>query len=102
MDEYVEKVLSFVDVASIKPFKVVLDGGSGMAGAVAPGLFARLPCQVSSLCMDIDGTFPNHEANPLLPENRADITAAVTAREGGHRHRVGRRRGPLLLPRRHR
>ena len=77
MDEYIEKVLSFVDVASIKPFKVVLDGGSGMAGAVAPKLFARLPCTVTSLCMTIDGTFPNHEANPLLEENRADITAAV-------------------------
>jgi phosphomannomutase len=76
-DEYIEKVLSFVDVGSIKPFKVVLDGGSGMAGAVAPKLFARLPCTVTSLCMDIDGTFPNHEANPLLEENRADITAAV-------------------------
>jgi phosphomannomutase len=77
MDEYLEKVLSFVDVGSIKPFKVVLDGGSGMAGAVAPRLFARLPCKVTSLCMTIDGTFPNHEANPLLEENRADITAAV-------------------------
>jgi phosphomannomutase len=79
--EYVEKVLSFVDLATIKPFKVVLDGGSGMAGLVAPKLFERLPCRVTSLCMDIDGTFPNHEANPLLEENRADITAAVI-REG--------------------
>jgi phosphomannomutase len=77
MNEYIEKVLSFIDVGSIKPFKVVLDGGSGMAGAVAPKLFAHLPCKVTSLCMTIDGTFPNHEANPLLEENRADITAAV-------------------------
>ena len=77
MAGYIEKVLSFIDVGSIKPFKVVLDGGSGMAGQVAPQLFERLPCQVTSLCMDIDGTFPNHEANPLLEENRADITAAV-------------------------
>ena len=79
--EYVDKVLSFVDLSTIKPFKVVLDGGSGMAGLVAPRLFERLPCRVTSLCMDIDGTFPNHEANPLLEENRADITAAVI-REG--------------------
>jgi phosphomannomutase len=81
LQEYVHKVLSFVDLSTIKPFKVVLDGGSGMAGLVAPKLFERLPCQVTSLCMDIDGTFPNHEANPLLEENRADITAAVL-REG--------------------
>jgi phosphomannomutase len=79
--DYVEKVLSFVDLSTIKPFKVVLDGGSGMAGLVAPRLFERLPCRVTSLCMDIDGTVPNHEANPLLEENRADITAAVI-REG--------------------
>ena len=75
--EYVEKVLSFVDVPVIKPFKVVLDAGSGMAGLVAPLLFDRLPCKVTTLCFEIDGTFPNHEANPLLEENRADITAEV-------------------------
>ena len=75
--QYVEKVLSFVDTSVIKPFKVVLDAGSGMAGLVAPLLFERLPCQVTRLCFDIDGTFPNHEANPLLEENRLDITAEV-------------------------
>src|SRR5687767_2669875 len=77
MAGYVDKVMSFIDVDSIRPFKVVLDGGSGMAGRVAPLLFDRLPCRVTSLCMEVDGTFPNHEANPLLEENRADITAAV-------------------------
>ena len=77
MTGYVEKVLSFIDIGAIKPFKVVLDGGSGMAGHVAPRLFERLPCHVTSLCMEVDGTFPNHEANPLLEENRADIIAAV-------------------------
>ncbi len=61
----------------IKPFKVVLDAGSGMAGLVAPKIFDRLPCQVTKLCFTIDGTFPTHEANPLLEENRADITAEV-------------------------
>jgi phosphomannomutase len=75
--EYVEKVMSFVDVSAIKPFKVVLDAGSGMAGLVAPLLFDRLPCTVTKLCFDIDGTFPHHEANPLIEENRLDITAEV-------------------------
>ena len=70
-------VLSFIDVSVIKPFTVVLDAGSGMAGLVAPRLFERLPCRVTKLCFAIDGTFPNHEANPLLEENRRDITEEV-------------------------
>jgi phosphomannomutase len=77
LDGYVEKVMSFVDVSAIKPFNVVLDAGSGMAGLVAPRLFERLPCRTTRLCFTIDGTFPNHEANPLIEENRADITAEV-------------------------
>jgi phosphomannomutase len=75
--DYVEKVLSFIDPGVIKPFNVVLDAGSGMAGLVAPLLFDRLPCRTTRLCFDIDGTFPNHEANPLIEENRQDITAEV-------------------------
>ena len=77
MDRYVQHVLSFVDEQSIKPFKVVLDAGSGVAGLVAPRLFDPLPCRTTRLCFEVDGTFPNHEANPLIEENRRDITAAV-------------------------
>jgi phosphomannomutase len=77
LDAYIDKVMSFIDPSVIKPFKVVLDAGSGMAGLVAPKIFDRLPCQVTKLCFTIDGTFPTHEANPLLEENRADITAEV-------------------------
>jgi phosphomannomutase len=74
---YVTKVMSFIDPSAIKPFNVVADAGSGMAGLVAPALFDRLPCRVTTLCFEIDGTFPNHEANPLIEENRQDITAEV-------------------------
>jgi phosphomannomutase len=74
---YIDKVMSFIDPALIKPFTTVLDAGSGMAGLVAPRLFDRLPCKTTRLCFDIDGTFPNHEANPLIEENRQDITAEV-------------------------
>jgi phosphomannomutase len=74
---YVEKVMSFIDPSIIKPFNVVLDAGSGMAGLVAPRLFDRLPCRTTRLCFEIDGTFPIHEANPLIEQNRQDITAEV-------------------------
>ena len=77
LPQYVEKVMSFIDPSVIKPFNVVLDAGSGMAGLVAPRLFERLPCRVTKLCFEIDGTFPNHEANPLIEENRRDITEEV-------------------------
>lgn len=79
LDDYVELMLSFIDPAAVKPFNVVLDAGSGMGALVAPRLFARLPCRTTRLCFDIDGTFPNHEANPLIEENRRDITERVIA-----------------------
>jgi phosphomannomutase len=75
--QYIEKVMSFIDRSVIKPFNVVLDAGSGMAGLVAPAIFDQLPCRTTKLCFQIDGTFPNHEANPLIEENRQDITAEV-------------------------
>lgn len=81
IEQYVEKVMTFVDPDLIKPFNVVLDAGSGMAGLVAPRLFERLPCKVTKLCFEIDGTFPTHEANPLIEANRADITAEVRRRQ---------------------
>ena len=75
--EYVDKVMSFIEASVVKPFNVVLDAGSGMAGLVAPLLFDQLPCRTTKLCFDIDGTFPNHEANPLIEENRRDVTEEV-------------------------
>jgi len=79
LDEYVEHVMSFIDPAVIRPFNVVLDAGCGMGGLVAPKLFARLPCRTTPLCFTIDGTFPTHESNPLIEENRRDIVARVVA-----------------------
>ena len=77
LDGYVTHVLEFIDPAIIKPFTIVLDGGCGMAGLVAPELFKKLPCKVDALCFRPDGTFPTHEANPLIEENRRDIVARV-------------------------
>src|SRR5438874_587514 len=79
LDVYVDHVMSFIDPAVIKPFNVVLDAGSGMGGLVAPKLFERLPCRTTRLCFEIDGRFPNHEANPLIEENRRDIVERVVA-----------------------
>ena len=79
LEDYVDHVLSFIDPAVIRPFKLVLDAGSGMGGLVAPPLFDRLPCRTSRLCFDIDGTFPHHQANPLLEENRRDLVERVAA-----------------------
>lgn len=77
LNDYVEKVVSFVDSTAIKPFKVVLDAGCGMGGLVAPKLFDRLSCETTRLCFTPDGTFPTHEANPLIEANRRDIVDRV-------------------------
>ena len=80
VDDYVKHVLSFIDVPIIQPFNVVLDAGSGIAGMVAPLLFKHIPTKkLTTLCFEVDGTFPNHEANPLIEENRRDITERVIA-----------------------
>jgi phosphomannomutase len=77
LDDYTAHVLSFIDPTLVRPFLAVLDAGNGIAGLVAPPLFDRLPCRTIRLCFDVDGTFPNHEANPLLEENRRDIAERV-------------------------
>jgi phosphomannomutase len=79
LPEYVDHVLSFIDPRIVRPLNVVLDAGSGMGGLVAPPLFDRLPCRTTRLCFDIDGRFPNHEANPLIEENRRDLVERVVA-----------------------
>jgi phosphomannomutase len=70
---FVEKVLSFVDVGAIRPLRVVIDAANGMAGAMLPPVLERLPIDAVRCYFDPDGSFPNHEPNPLLPENREFI-----------------------------
>jgi phosphomannomutase len=72
---YVERVLSFVDVSTIKPLRVVIDGANGMAGTMLPPVLERLPVEAVRCYFEPDGSFPNHEPNPLLPENREFIVA---------------------------
>lgn len=73
---YVEKVLSFVDPSAIRPLRVVVDAANGMAGAMLPPVLERLPqLDVVRCFFEPDGSFPSHEPNPLVPENRAFIVA---------------------------
>jgi phosphomannomutase len=70
---YLERVLSFVDSGALRPLKVVIDAANGMGGAMLEPVLARLPITAVRCNFDPDGTFPNHEPNPLLPENREFI-----------------------------
>jgi phosphomannomutase len=70
---FVDRVLSFVDVGAIEPLRVVIDAANGMAGAMLPPVLERLPLDTVRCFFEPDGTFPNHEPNPLLPENREFI-----------------------------
>jgi phosphomannomutase len=77
LDEYVEHLLSLVDLQSMRPLKVVIDAGNGMAGYTAPAVFKKLNAEVIEMYFELDGTFPNHEANPIDPKNLQDLSKAV-------------------------
>jgi len=76
-DAYVDHCLSFIDVSKVKPYKIAVDAGNGMAGMVIPRVFQRLPCQLVPLYFELDGTFPNHPASPIEPENTAELRRIV-------------------------
>jgi phosphomannomutase len=77
LDEYVDHLLDLVDVSDIRPLKIVIDAGNGMGGYTAPAVFKRLNAEVIEMYFELDGTFPNHEANPIDPANLADLQKAV-------------------------
>ncbi len=77
LDDYVQHALSFIDVSKVKPLKVVIDAGNGMAGMVMPHVFKHLPCELVPLYFELDGSFPNHPASPIEPENMADLQKKV-------------------------
>ncbi len=79
LDAWADHVVSFVDVSSLRPLKVVADTANGMGGLVVPIVFARLPFRVEILFPELDGTFPNHPADPIQPENLVSLKAAVLA-----------------------
>jgi phosphomannomutase len=77
LEEYVDHLLSLVNVLAIRPLKIVIDAGNGMGGYTAPAVFQRLNAEVIELYFELDGTFPNHEANPIEPANLVDLQKAV-------------------------
>jgi phosphomannomutase len=78
---YVDRLMSFVDVSELRPLKVVIDAANGMAGTMLPPVLERLPIEAVPCYFEPDGSFPNHEPNPLLPENR-EFIVRKTLEEG--------------------
>ena len=77
LEEYVDHLLTLVDIKNIRPLKIIVDAGNGMAGHTAPAIFARLNCEVIPMYFELDGTFPNHEANPLDESTLHDLKKAM-------------------------
>jgi len=77
LNEYVDHLLTLVDVSEIRKLNIVIDAGNGMAGHTAPAVFSRLNAQVTEMYFELDGTFPNHEANPIDEENLKDLKKMV-------------------------
>ncbi len=77
LPEYVEHLIKLIDGDAFRPTKVAIDTANGMGGLTVPAVFARLPVEVVPLFFELDGTFPNHPADPIQTENLADLRAAV-------------------------
>ncbi|MFY9663256.1 MAG: hypothetical protein WAL67_06640 [Candidatus Cybelea sp.] len=77
LGDFAQHCLSFVERSTIKPLRIAVDAGNGMAGETIPHVFKSLPCEVIPLYFELDGSFPNHPASPIDPENMIDLQAAV-------------------------
>jgi phosphomannomutase len=80
LEKYGAHCRSFIDTGGLRPLRVAIDAGNGMAGKTVPIVFAALPVEVFPLFFELDGTFPNHLANPIEPENLRDLQGAVRER----------------------
>ncbi len=77
LDAFADHVRSFVDTSKLTGLKIVADTANGMGGLVAPAVFSKIDVDMEIMYEELDGTFPNHEANPIQPENQADLIARV-------------------------
>jgi phosphomannomutase len=82
IDDYVDHLLGIVDGSTIGPLQVAVDGGNGMAGVTVDKVFARIEATLDGIYLEPDGTFPNHPADPIQPENLRDLIEKVA--DGGH------------------
>ncbi|MGC8464442.1 MAG: phosphomannomutase/phosphoglucomutase [Acidimicrobiales bacterium] len=80
LGEYVDHVRSFVDLSVMRPLRIVADTANGMGGLVVPAVFEALGFDLDLMYGDLDGTFPNHPADPIQPENLVDLKARVLSR----------------------
>jgi len=76
---FVAHVRSFVDVDALRPMRVVADTANGVGGLIVPAVFSGLPFELTVLFGELDGTFPNHPADPIQPENLKDLQRAITS-----------------------
>lgn len=79
LGEYARYLHELVDITAIRPLKVVVDAGNGMAGLTVPRVFEGLPIELTPMYFELDGSFPNHEANPIDPANLCDLQGEVRA-----------------------
>ncbi len=76
-EDYATHCLSFIDKSKVKPFRIVIDAGNGMAGATLPPVIEKLPIEVTPLFFELDGSFPNHPASPIELENLVDLQKKI-------------------------
>jgi phosphomannomutase len=81
VEDWVTHVLSFIDTDDLKDLKLVVDAGNGMAGKIFPELESYVPFHVTEMYFELDGSFPNHIANPMLPENLVDLVTKIKAEQ---------------------
>ena len=80
LDDFADHVVSFIDIGALRPMKVVADTANGMGGLIVPVVFERLPMmQLEVMYPELDGTFPNHPADPIQPANQRDLQARVVS-----------------------
>jgi phosphomannomutase len=78
-EDYAEHCLSFINTDGLKPLKIVVDAGNGMAGKMLPPIFEKLPFEYVPMYFELDGSFPNHPPNPIEPQNMEDLQERVVA-----------------------
>ncbi len=79
IEDYAEHCLSFIDTEGLRPLKIVVDAGNGMAGKMLPPIFEKLPFEYVPMYFELDGSFPNHPPNPIEPENMEELQERVVA-----------------------